>query len=332
MMKLLCKLLLCATITVGIVISANAETSYRDNLGDIAGDATGDGITDVEDVNAIINVILGILPNPEPKDYPYYDLTGDNKIDVGDVNRLINIILGSQEFSSKTYTVNGVSFTMVPVEGGTFTMGATAEQGKEAYDTEKPAHQVTLSNYSIGETEVTQALWVAVMGDNPSIFNDNPQRPVECVSWDDCQEFITKLNQLTGEQFRLPTEAEWEFAARGGNKSRGYKYAGSNNIEEVAWYCNNVPSLSGDSQPVATKAPNELGLYDMSGNVSEWCQDLWGSYSSEPQTNPTGPSSGYYCVVRGGCWFFYAQNCRVSYRQNGSPLIAADTLGLRLAL
>ena len=173
---------------------------------------------------------------------------------------------------------------------------------------------------------------VAVMGDNPSIFNNNPQRPVECVSWDDCQEFITKLNQLTGEQFRLPTEAEWEFAARGGNKSRGYKYAGSNNIEEVAWYCNNVPSQSGDTQPVATKAPNELGLYDMSGNVSEWCQDLWGGYSSEPQTNPTGPSSGYYCVVRGGCWFFYAQNCRVSYRQNGSPLIAADTLGLRLAL
>ena len=231
-----------------------------------------------------------------------------------------------------TYTVNGVKFTMIGVEGGTFTMGATAEQGNDAGSEEKPAHEVTLSSYSIGETEVTQELWVAVMGSNPSNFTGNLQCPVECVSWDDCQEFITRLNELTGKKFRLPTEAEWEYAARGGNKSQGFKYAGSNTIEKVAWYCYSLPSHSDKPQPVATKAPNELGLYDMSGNVSEWCQDYYGGYSSSAQTDPVGPDDGYYRVVRGGCWFFYAKNCRVSYRTNGSPLIAADTLGFRIAL
>lgn len=208
------------------------------------------------------------------------------------------------------YTVNGVSFTMVAVEGGTFTMGATSEQGSDAYDDEKPAHQVTLSDYYIGETEVTQELWQAVMGSNPSNFAGNLQRPVECVSWNDCQIFITKLNNLTGENFRLPTEAEWEYAARGGNASEGYKYSGSNSIGDVAWYWDN------STHPVKTKQANELGIYDMSGNVYEWCADWYSSsyYSSSPQDNPTGPSSGSYRVLRGGGWRNFARDCRVAYR------------------
>ncbi len=231
--------------------------------------------------------------------------------------------------SNGTFTVNGVSFNMIAVKGGTFTMGATAEQGDDAYSGEKPAHQVTLSDYCIGETEVTQELWQAVMGSNPSYFTGNLQRPVERVSWNDCQEFIKKLNQLTGKTFRLPTEAEWEYAARGGSQSRGYKYAGSNTIGDVAWYTSNSSSTS---HPVKQKQPNELGLYDMSGNVWEWCQDWYGSYSSSSQTNPAGPSSGSYRVYRGGGWNFNARNCRVSNRGSYTPSISYSYLGLRLAL
>jgi formylglycine-generating enzyme required for sulfatase activity len=178
--------------------------------------------------------------------------------------------------SNKEFTVNGVSFTMVKVDGGTFKMGATSEQGSDAEEDEKPAHSVTLSSYWIGQTEVTKALWNAVMGTNPSLSKGD-ELPVENVSWKDCQKFIKKLNQLTGETFRLPTEAEWEYAARGGNKSKGYKYSGSNDLGTVAWSSNNsLPK----THPVATKQPNELGIYDMSGNVYEWCNDYYDSYSS----------------------------------------------------
>jgi len=230
----------------------------------------------------------------------------------------------------ETFTVNGVTFTMVAVEGGTFTMGATAEQGSDAYDDEKPAHEVTLSSFSIGQTEVTQELWQAVMGSNPSRFSGDLSRPVESVSWNDCQTFITQLNEMTGKQFRLPTEAEWEFAARGGNLSQGYKYAGSNTIGDVAWYFSNS---SYTTHPVATKAPNELGLYDMTGNVWEWCQDWYGAYSSVAQTNPTGPTSGSRRVNRGGSWGSGARYCRVSNRYNYlNPSDASDYRGLRLAL
>ena len=229
----------------------------------------------------------------------------------------------------RSFTVGGVTFKMIAVEGGTFTMGATSEQGSEADIDEKPTHSVTLSSYRIGETEVTQALWQAVMGSNPSNFSGS-NKPVECVSWNDCQDFIRRLNALTGENFRLPTEAEWEYAARGGNKSRGYKYAGSNTIDNVAWYGNNSGS---QTHNVATKSPNELGLYDMSGNVWEWCQDWYGDYSSGSQTNPTGPSSGSDRVFRGGSWFDYARGCRVSLRYNNSPDARRGySLGLRLAL
>ena len=225
-------------------------------------------------------------------------------------------------------TVNGVSFEMVRVEGGTFRMGATSEQGDDAYDWEKPVHNVTLSGYYIGKTEVTQALWQAVMGSNPSSFKGD-DLPVEWVSWNDCQEFIQKLNSLTGRNFRLPTEAEWEFACRGGNKSHGYKYSGSNYIDNVAWYRDN----SGDkTHPVATMSSNELGIYDMSGNVLEWCSDWFGNYSSGAQTNPTGPLSGSIRVFRGGCWGFGVWRCRSSFRYGYSPAYSYDILGLRLAL
>ncbi|MDD6164843.1 MAG: formylglycine-generating enzyme family protein [Bacteroidales bacterium] len=228
----------------------------------------------------------------------------------------------------ETFTVKGVEFKMIRVEGGTFSMGATSEQTNYDND-EKPIHSVTLSDYYMGETEVTQELWVAVMGSNPSYFKGNNQRPVENVSWYDCQEFIEKLNSLTGKQFRLPTEAEWEYAARGGKHSRGYKYSGSNNADEVAWYNGNSGSKT---HPVKTKNANELGLYDMSGNVYEWCNDWYGRYQSYSQTNPTGPSEGEYRVLRGGSWSSLDGSVRVSYRFNSTPGNRYGNYGLRLAL
>ena len=262
----------------------------------------------------------------------YAELNGkrtDSKtIDVtmGSTAALPNVTLSFLE--NKTFTVKGVTFTMVAVEGGTFMMGATSEQGSDAYDGEKPVHQVTLSSYYIGQTEVTQVLWEAVMGKNPSYFKGE-NKPVEYVSWDYCQDFVIKLNQLTGKRFRLPTEAEWEYACRGGKKSRGYKYSGSNTIGDVAWYYRNSSDMT---HPVATKSPNELGLYDMSGNVWEWCQDWYGYYSSAAQTNPTGALSGSYRVYRGGSWGSVAKICRSSYRLSFTPGYRYNDLGLRLAL
>ena len=234
-----------------------------------------------------------------------------------------------------TLTVNGVTFRMVYVSGGTFQMGATSEQGSDAYNDET-VHSVTLSDYWIGETEVTQALWYAVMGKKPtsggwqwsSSYGLGDNYPAYYVSWNDCQTFIQTLNELTGMSFRLPTEAEWEFAARGGNSSQGYKYAGCNTIGDVAWYDSNSDIKT---HPVATKSPNELGLYDMSGNVCEWCQDWYDSYSSSAQTDPVGPSSGSLRVVRGGSWSTDAGSCRVSYRGGDNPSYWHDG-GLRLAL
>ncbi len=233
----------------------------------------------------------------------------------------------SATYQNGTLNVNGVSYKMVYVSGGTFQMGATPEQENPESD-EKPVHSVTLSSYYIGETEVTQALWEAVMGSNPSNFKGS-SNPVEEVSWNDCQEFISRLNSLTDQRFRLPTEAEWEYAARGGNKSRGYQYSGSNTLGDVAWYDNNSGSKT---HIVKNKQPNELGIYDMSGNVWEWCQDWDGSYSSSSQTNPTGASSGSNRVNRGGSWYNNARSCRVAFRINNTPGFRSYDLGLRLAL
>ena len=231
-------------------------------------------------------------------------------------------------YSKGILTVNGIKYNMVRVEGCTFRMGATSEQDCDAYDIEEPVHSVTLSSYYIGKTEVTQALWKAVMGSNPSKFKGE-NLPVENVSWDDCQVFVRKLNSLTGQNFRLPTEAEWEFACRGGNNSLGYKYSGSDNIDNVAWFdCNSGRK----THFVATKSPNELGIYDMSGNVWEWCSDWYDKYSSGAQANPKGPESGSCRVFRGGGWGSYAGYCRSSNRGYNTPTHRHDRLGLRLAL
>ena len=249
----------------------------------------------------------------------------------------------------KTFTVNGVSFNMIYVQGGTFQMGS---DDSEAFSWEQPVHSVTLSDYYIGETEVTQELWEAVMGTaieqqrkkaeeywgyECDLYGVGSTYPMYYISWEECQEFIKKLNRITGKNFRLPTEAQWEYAARGGNKSRGYKYAGSDTIGEVAWYYDNACDGVGSSSPdfgthrVGTKSANELGLYDMSGNVLEWCSDWYGDYSSSLQTNPTGPTTGSCRVLRGGCWNYDAQYCRVANRDNDSPDYRDDNGGFRLA-
>ena len=236
---------------------------------------------------------------------------------------------------------------MVYVEGGTFTMGGTAEQGSDAEDDEYPTHRVTLSSYYIGKYEVTQALWEYVMlyngkaADGTQLvpiqpyFYDAPDSdcgkgenyPVYYISYDDIVGyFLPRLNKITGKKFRLLTEAEWEYAARGGNKSKGYKYSGSNNIDAVAWY--NADRI----YEVGRKAPNELGLYDMSGNVAEWCSDWYGSYTEEAQTNPTGPFSGSYRVIRGGSCFYETVVCRVSYRERTQSDDWDDDWGVRLAI
>lgn len=232
--------------------------------------------------------------------------------------------------TDQTFTVNGVSFTMAYVESGTFTMGATPEQESEAFDNEKPVHNVTLTqSYYICQTEVTQALWKAVMGsgNNPS-KHIGDEFPVEFVSWNDVQNFITELNRLTGRTFQLPTEAQWEYAARGGKKSRGYKYSGSNTIDEVAWHYDNS---NNQSHAVGSKAPNELGIYDMSGNVEEWCLDGRRVYTTSPQTNPEGPSDGFY-VMRGGSIITPPEYCRVSHRLIAQPDNSYYHLGFRLVL
>lgn len=230
--------------------------------------------------------------------------------------------------NNKTFTVNDVKFTMVKVEGGTFTMGASGKLIDKAVDNEYPAHKVKLSPYYIGQTEVTQELWVAVMGDNPSLFK-GADLPVEHITWDHCKEFISRLNNLTGEKFRLPTEAEWEFAARGGNLSKDFIYSGSNNLFNVAWFSDNS---NGTTHPVATKQPNELGIYDMNGNVEEWCNDFAGDYNSADQTNPTGLSSGEYHSIRGSSIIDEAIYFQVSHRDGAPGVRCERDLGFRLAL
>ena len=305
---------------------------YPDSPGSLLlGDVNGDGLVDISDVAALIDYLLD--GDAEGISLQNADCYMDNVINIADVVEIIDYLLNDAwSWGTETITVNGVSFNMVAVDGGTFIMGATAEQGtSDPSSDENPVHEVTLSSFSIGETEVTQALWVAVMGSNPSYHKGDLICPVEYVSWNDCQTFIDKLNTLTGRTFRLPTEAEWEFAARGGNYSMGYKYAGSNTNNGVAWcYANSNYT----THPVASKTPNELGLYDMSGNVSEWCQDWYGDYSGESQTNPGGPTAGSKRVNRGGSWYDDAKLCRVSNRELWSESSAAPfgTLGLRLAM
>lgn len=223
---------------------------------------------------------------------------------------------------------DGISIEMVRVESGSFMMGATQNM-EESHESAKPAHIVTLTNdYYIGKYEVTQALWQTVMGYNPSEFKGE-SLPVENVSWDDCQAFVNQLNKMTGKEFRLPTEAEWEFAARGGNKSKGYKYSGSNDIVDVAWYEGNS---GGKTNAVGTKQANELGLYDMTGNVWEWCQGWYYAYSNSPKNNPAGGKYPTDRVHRGGGWFDDVESSLLCYRMVGTSSFSAYMIGLRLVL
>ena len=309
----------------------------RVNAMALRGDVNGDSEVSIGDVSEVINYLMrgywsdgqsGALINLRG------DVTFDGEVAINDVAELVNYLLrgtwtDEQSVSTRSFNVNGVEFTMVRVEGGSFMMGATDEQDADAWEWEKPAHQVTLSSYCIAQTEVTQALWQAVMGYNPSFFVGNSLLPVEKVSWNDCQLFITRLNDLTGQHFRLPTEAEWEFAARGGRLTHGWKYAGGDDIDAVAWYVDNAEDAT---HPVATMGANELGLYDMSGNVWEWCQDVYGTYSDAPQVNPTGTTVGSYRVYRGGGWNGSARSCRVTYRFDRSPTATYNNQGFRLAL
>ena len=263
---------------------------------------------------------------------------------------------------NRTFTVNGVTFEMAAVKGSTFTMGSTDQY---ADSDEKITHNVTVSDFMIGKFEVTQKLWKAVMGSNPSRFKGD-NLPVVNVSWNDAQEFIRKLNQQTGQNFRLPTEAEWEYAARGGTSTSLYSgeninIKGANNspnLDKLAWYGGNCgqnytssagcdvsngydisgwsekqyADSKGGTHPVGMKQPNAYGLYDMLGNVWEWCQDWYGDYSGGSQTNPTGPSTGSNRVLRGGCWSSDARYCRVSNRYGKYPDNRYRNYGFRLVL
>ena len=318
----------------------------------VDGDVDGDGAVTAADVTALYDYFL----NADMTNYSNCDVNHDGDVTSADITYVYNILLGipntNPEPNVEEITVNGVTFKMVFVEGGTFIMGIDQHIGS-AY----PPHEVTLSSFSIGQTEVTQELWVAVMGINPSYFNEygnadlhsnhasydagvNLQRPVDYVNYGDCLEFCEALNQLTGKNFRLPTEAEWEFAARGGNLSQGYEYAGSDSINDVAWYKGTIPSTElwtegWGSQTVATKAPNELGIYDMCGNVDEWCLDWFGTYSSgaEALTNPTGPETGTRRVMRGGnCLTTNPGIMKVYYRNMQNPDARGNARGLRLVM
>ncbi|MBQ3656247.1 MAG: formylglycine-generating enzyme family protein [Bacteroidales bacterium] len=231
----------------------------------------------------------------------------------------LGVVLGScSSISDTEFEVNGVKFKMIAVEGGSFMMGATLGQGKDVCENEKPAHKVIVDDFMIGETEVTQELWFAVMGNNPSYFKSSEENlPVENVSWNDVQGFIKKLNEITGQQFRLPYEVEWEYAARGGKKSTDKKYAGSDDVNEVAWYQDNA---GGKTHAVATKKANELGIYDMSGNVYEWCMDFCSVYDSN------------VCKMRSGSYSNSSEIVRVSFRHSLNVYSRGEYLGFRLAL
>ena len=296
------------------------------------GDVNLDGQVSISDVTELIGMLLNGTPGG-----PAADVNADGTQSIQDVTILINNLLGDVEPAlilnrNMTFNVGGVTFKMMAVEGGTFAMGATRNQGNSTTAAEKPVHLVTLSDYCLGQTEVTQALWNAVMGSNPSNFTSDPNLPVEMVSWNDCQQFITKLNQMTGMTFRMPTEAEWEYAARGGKKTRGNMYAGSNTLDDVAWYNANA---AGTTHPVGTKAPNELGIYDMSGNVYEYCLDFSDGNpypSADHQYNPTGVLTGNGRIIRGGSIDYGSDNCRIARRWGDDPNSRWKDQGLRLAL
>ena len=257
------------------------------------------------------------------RDYPTGQYVAEAKIEINNINQNQNTAKTASE--KVVQSGNGsFYFEMVFVQGGTFQMGSN-----DGRSDEKPIHSVTLSDFYIGKTEVTQKQWRDIMGNDPSYFKNCDNCPVEQVSWDDIQGFLQKLNQKTGKIYRLPTEAEWEYAARGGNKSKRYTYSGSNNPSDVAWFTVNSRSKT---HPAAQLQPNELGIYDMSGNVYEWCSDWYGNYSSSALNNPQGSSTGAYRIIRGGSYNFTAYDCRSTNRYDLNPDDRYVTLGFRLVI
>ncbi|MFA5648214.1 MAG: formylglycine-generating enzyme family protein [Bacteroidales bacterium] len=234
---------------------------------------------------------------------------------------------GSKDYSfTLSNTVDPFEGQLVFVKGGTFKMGDLSGDGSRE---ETPVHQVTVNDFYMGKFEVTQSQWESIMGSNPSHFNGCPNCPVERVSWIDVQEFLVKLNELTGKSYRLPTEAEWEYAAKGGSKSRGFLYSGKNNVNFVAWYSGNSGNKT---NPVGQKEPNELGIYDMSGNVWEWVNDWFNYYTETPKDNPTGPDNGDGRIVKGGSWFGHAGGNRVSCRGSDEPVNKRSYIGFRIVV
>ncbi len=309
---------------LSISIGANAATGYS------VGDVNADGAVTAADVTALYAWLL----DNDNSALINGDVNGDGNISSADITAVYNILLNGgtpEETNVTTYTINGVEFKMVDVDGGTFTMGAS-DLDSDAESWERPAHEVTVRDFSIGQTEVTQELWNAVMGsdNNPSHFTSDPKLPVEYVTWEECQLFLSQLGSLMGKRFRLPTEAEWEFAARGGNKGHYYLYSGSDNIDAVGWYKEN-----GNKQThvVGQLQPNELGLYDMTGNVWEWCSDVYALYTSEAQNNPQEPESGTVRMLRGGSYDrTIAKHCRNTYRGYEQQTTHRYDLGFRIVL
>lgn len=287
--------------------------------------------TDVEEDEITYDVYLGESENLSENELVASDMSELSYIPTGiefSKNYYWKVIAKDTKGASSSSsvfsftTISSTDFEMVSVQGGTFQMGSN-----DCDSNEKPIHSVTLSSFEIGKYEVTQAQWVKVMGSNPSDFiGDN--LPVNQVSWNNIQTFIRVLNEQTGLTYRLPTEAEWEFAARGGNSSNGYIYAGSNTIGDVAEYEGNNDT---SAKPVGGKQANELGIYDMSGNVIEWCNDWYDSYGSDAVSNPTGPASGSDRVLRGGAYSFSAPKCRVDSRDGIAPNFEFAMFGFRLA-
>jgi formylglycine-generating enzyme required for sulfatase activity len=265
--------------------------------------------------------------------YLLTDCTGDVGKNIGGGQKQIkwNVLASRDQlvgkgFQFKIKAIEEMEFEpeMVFVEGGTFQMGSSNGESDE-----RPVHTVELSSFSIGKYEVTQAQWRALMGSNPSKFNGCDKCPVENVSWDDVQLFISKLNEITGKKFRLPTEAEWEYAARGGKKSIGYDYCGSNDLGAVGWYSVNS---SNKTHPTGLKKPNELEIYDMSGNVWEWCSDWYGDYNAGKMINPKGLKLGQYRIIRGGGWGYDASNCRPAMRNGDFSNSESRYYGFRLVV
>lgn len=289
-----------------------------------------DGLSLVGDGEVLEDVTNVVTPKETQQDEAPKE--SDAKVEVPQETVKDEVTTNNEAPKEVPPTPDQTDFNMIRVKGGSFTMGCTEEQGSECYDRENPPHQVELSDFYISQFEVTQQQWRMVMGSDsdPSYFTGCDNCPVEGVSWNDVQEFLKKLNQKTGNKYRLPTEAEWEYAARGGQKSKKYKYSGSNDIGLVAWYYGNSASKTHE---VGKKQPNELGLYDMSGNVYEWCQDDWhNNYEGAPKDGSAwGNGSGSARVIRGGRWSINARGCRVSSRISDGPGYRSSRLGFRLA-